>query len=102
MLALRRSNRLTVANLDDNWLVGVAARELPDGSPGVEGAADGDSVLGGAERDAVLRTLEAFKWNVSAAATRLHLSRRTMYRKMHRHGLLRRAFAETASGRNLK
>ena len=102
MLALRRSNRLTVANLDDNWLVGVTGRELPDGSPGVEDAADGDSVLGGAERDALLRTLEAFKWNVSAAATRLHLSRRTMYRKMHRHGLLRRAFAETASGRNLK
>jgi transcriptional regulator of acetoin/glycerol metabolism len=101
MLALRNSNRLTVANLDDNWLVGAVADEPRTGSAGVEDAADGDSVLGSAERDALLRTLEAFKWNVSAAATRLHLSRRTMYRKMHRHGLLRRAFTETASGRSL-
>jgi transcriptional regulator of acetoin/glycerol metabolism len=101
MLALRNSNRLTVANLDDNWLVGAVADEPRTGPAGVEDAADGDSVLGSAERDALLRTLEALKWNVSAAATRLHLSRRTMYRKMHRHGLLRRAFTETASGRSL-
>jgi transcriptional regulator of acetoin/glycerol metabolism len=101
MLALRSSNRLTVANLDDSWLGGVTSGEPPDGPPGVEGAADGDSVLSGAERDALVRTLAAFKWNVSAAATCLHLSRRTMYRKMHRHGLLRRAYTERASGRNL-
>jgi DNA-binding NtrC family response regulator len=28
---------------------------------------------------------------VSAAAARLHISRRTIYRKIHRHGLLRHA-----------
>jgi sigma-54 dependent transcriptional regulator, acetoin dehydrogenase operon transcriptional activator AcoR len=33
--------------------------------------------------------LEMCEWNVSAAAARLHISRRTIYRKIHRHGLLR-------------
>src|SRR2546430_15694119 len=37
----------------------------------------------------LFRSLEAFHWNISAAASRLHLSRRTLYRKMHRHGLAR-------------
>ena len=31
--------------------------------------------------------LESCQWNVSAAAARLHISRRTIYRKIHRHGL---------------
>jgi transcriptional regulator of acetoin/glycerol metabolism len=48
-------------------------------------------VLSGAERDALRRMLESCQWNVSAAAARLHISRRTIYRKIHRHGLLRHA-----------
>ena len=43
------------------------------------------------ERDALRRMLESCQWNVSAAAARLHISRRTIYRKIHRHGLLRHA-----------
>ena len=35
------------------------------------------------------RTLEACRWNISATAVRLHLSRRTIYRKMYRHGIAR-------------
>jgi transcriptional regulator of acetoin/glycerol metabolism len=52
---------------------------------------DSGSVLSHAERDALRRTLEMCQWNVSAAAARLHISRRTIYRKIHRHGLLRHA-----------
>ena len=46
-------------------------------------------VLGSAECDALRRTLEACRWNISATAVRLHLSRRTIYRKMYRHGIAR-------------
>jgi sigma-54 dependent transcriptional regulator, acetoin dehydrogenase operon transcriptional activator AcoR len=90
MLALRTSDRLTVADFNERWLDGAAAE-----NPGAEEAplpgADGDSVLSDAERDALRRTLETCQWNVSAAAARLHISRRTIYRKIHRHGLLRHA-----------
>jgi sigma-54 dependent transcriptional regulator, acetoin dehydrogenase operon transcriptional activator AcoR len=48
-------------------------------------------VLSEAERNALRQTLEMCHWNVSAAAARLHISRRTIYRKIHRHGLLRHA-----------
>ena len=48
-----------------------------------------ESTLELAERDALRRTLESCQWNVSAAAARLNISRRTIYRKIHRHGLLR-------------
>jgi transcriptional regulator of acetoin/glycerol metabolism len=48
-------------------------------------------MLSDAERNALRRTLEMCQWNVSAAAERLHISRRTIYRKIHRHGLLRHA-----------
>jgi transcriptional regulator of acetoin/glycerol metabolism len=49
----------------------------------------GDDVLGSAECDALRRTLKACRWNISATAVRLHLSRRTIYRKMYRHGIAR-------------
>ena len=93
MLALRASDRLTLADFNEEWLVGGAA-QTPDLARCSEqpGDVDEGGVLSGAERDAMRRTLEACRWNVSAAAARLHISRRTMYRKMHRHGLVRRGF----------
>jgi transcriptional regulator of acetoin/glycerol metabolism len=95
MLALRASERLTLADFSEEWLVGAAAPPQilarTDEQPG-DVDEDGEGVLSGAERDAMRRTLEACRWNVSAAAARLHISRRTMYRKMHRHGLVRRGF----------
>jgi len=51
--------------------------------------AAGADVLGSAECDALRRTLEACRWNISATAVRLRLSRRTIYRKMYRHGIAR-------------
>lgn len=53
---------------------------------------DNADVLGSAECDALRRTLEACRWNISATAVRLHLSRRTIYRKMYRHGIARHVF----------
>jgi len=91
MLALRSGDTLTLADLREEWLAGAA----PDaagrtGAPAVA-EAEGESVLSGAEREALRRTLETCQWNVSAAAARLQISRRTIYRKIHRHGLLRHA-----------
>src|SRR2546430_15730112 len=89
MLALRSSNRLTLADFNDSWLTGATRPEEPTMESGSPAEADVENVLGSAECDALRRTLEAFHWNISAAASRLHLSRRTLYRKMHRHGLAR-------------
>jgi transcriptional regulator of acetoin/glycerol metabolism len=85
---------------------GVAAAVVPaattsPGLPAAPGAraenlqalpridASSHDVLGSAECDALRRTLEACRWNISATAIRLHLSRRTIYRKMYRHGIAR-------------
>jgi len=90
MLALRGSDRLTLADFSDEWLLGGTAtqtQQVGESAAGTDAADEG--VLSGAERDAMRRTLESCRWNVSAAAARLHISRRTMYRKMHRHGLVR-------------
>jgi sigma-54 dependent transcriptional regulator, acetoin dehydrogenase operon transcriptional activator AcoR len=93
MLALRGSDRLTLADFSEDWLAGGAAVPAPSNEvQPVDVDADGESVLSGAEREALRRTLEGCRWNVSAAAARLHISRRTMYRKMHRHGLVRHGF----------
>jgi transcriptional regulator of acetoin/glycerol metabolism len=89
MLALRGSDTLTLADFREEWLAGCIAgdalRSEADG--GADG--DGESALSGAEREALRRVLDSCRWNVSAAAARLHISRRTIYRKIHRHGLLR-------------
>jgi len=91
MLALRTVDRLTLAEFNEAWLAGVPAEETP-GAPAAQLlAGDGESVLSDAEREALRRVLEMCHWNVSAAAARLHISRRTIYRKIHRHGLLRHA-----------
>jgi sigma-54 dependent transcriptional regulator, acetoin dehydrogenase operon transcriptional activator AcoR len=90
MLALRTSERLTLADFKEEWLGGTTQHNVAaDAAPLPEG--DGESVLSDAERNALRRILEICHWNVSAAAARLHISRRTIYRKIHRHGLLRHA-----------
>jgi sigma-54 dependent transcriptional regulator, acetoin dehydrogenase operon transcriptional activator AcoR len=91
MLALRSGDRLTLADLKEEWLRGAPADSSAAGTaPAVPESAAQD-VLGQAERDALRHILEMCEWNVSAAAARLHISRRTIYRKIHRHGLLRHA-----------
>jgi transcriptional regulator of acetoin/glycerol metabolism len=91
MLALRGSQRLTIADFNEDWLAGAAPEESARSDAEAVLDADGESVLSGAEREALRRMLESCQWNVSAAAARLHISRRTIYRKIHRHGLLRHA-----------
>jgi transcriptional regulator of acetoin/glycerol metabolism len=41
-----------------------------------------------AERTALLRELERLHWNVSRTATALNISRNTLYRKLHKHGIV--------------
>ena len=86
MLALRCTERLTLADFNEEWLAGSS-----DCEPQAAAEDHGESVLSDAEREALRRMLENCQWNVSAAAARLHISRRTIYRKIHRHGLLRHA-----------
>jgi len=90
MLALRSCDRLTLTDFNERWLDGGAAEAPADGPCASADGAEA-SMLSEAERDALRRTLEMCQWNVSAAAARLHISRRTIYRKIHRHGLLRHA-----------
>src|SRR6202040_180230 len=97
MLALRSTNHLTLADFNDSWLAGATRTEEPTVQSGKPVEAAVENVLSSAECDALRRTLEAFHWNISAAASRLHLSRRTLYRKMHRHGLVRHAAAYGAA-----
>jgi transcriptional regulator of acetoin/glycerol metabolism len=106
MLALRSSDRLTLADFSEDWLAGgtvAPARSSEVRKAGIDevDADDGEGVLSGAERDALRRTLEGCRWNVSAAAARLHISRRTMYRKMHRHGLVRHGLNGAPGARGL-
>jgi sigma-54 dependent transcriptional regulator, acetoin dehydrogenase operon transcriptional activator AcoR len=90
MLALRESDYLSLEDFDESWLAGGgnASPRATEATPAVAQQQDGD-VLSSAECDALRRTLEACNWNVSAVAARLNLSRKTVYRKMHRHGLER-------------
>ena len=87
MLALRTADVLTLADCKEEWLAGDTAEGSAAATRPPEG--DGESALSDAEREALRRMLETCHWNVSAAAARLHISRRTIYRKIHRHGLLR-------------
>ncbi|MDE2149670.1 MAG: sigma-54-dependent Fis family transcriptional regulator [Gammaproteobacteria bacterium] len=93
MLALREGDRMTLADLQEDWLSATApisaAATSAAPAPKADGGAEDDDLLGCAEREALLRILHATHWNVSAAAARLRLSRKTMYRKMHRHGIQR-------------
>jgi transcriptional regulator with PAS, ATPase and Fis domain len=91
MLALRSGEHLTLADFNEEWLAGCVAEDVSRTDADAALDVEGESVLSGAERDALRRMLESCQWNVSAAAARLHISRRTIYRKIHRHGLLRHA-----------
>lgn len=55
------------------------------------GSAPARDTLAMAERAALLDALEHCGWNISDAARKLGLARKTLYRKMSRHGLQRTA-----------
>nr|MBV6631211.1 sigma-54-dependent Fis family transcriptional regulator [Oceanococcus sp. HetDA_MAG_MS8] len=46
-----------------------------------------ETALEAAEREALLRTIEANRWNMTNAAKQLQMSRNTLYRKLKRHGI---------------
>jgi sigma-54 dependent transcriptional regulator, acetoin dehydrogenase operon transcriptional activator AcoR len=79
--ALCEDHRITLADLPS---------ELRETGPKTEpaGTAEGElNALDFAERDALLRVLEAMHWNVSRVAKDLSLSRNTLYRRMKRYGI---------------
>lgn len=86
MLALRDSDCLTLEDFPDQRLLGVGSSDISHAQPPPPDNAD---VLGLAEREALLRILDSCRWNVSEAAERLQVSRKTLYRKIHRHALKR-------------
>lgn len=86
MLALRESDYLTLEDFPDQSLLGIPPNSLADEQPPPP---DSANALGLAERDALLRILDSCRWNVSEAAERLQVSRKTLYRKIHRHEIKR-------------
>ena len=65
---------------------------LPDALPGVAPAADGAMALAAqvdrAERAAIETALRACAGNVALAAEQLQVPKKTLYDKLHRHGLV--------------
>jgi transcriptional regulator of acetoin/glycerol metabolism len=62
----------------------------PTPQPGSTGASANapDSALDAAEQEALLEELEKCRWNMTATAKSLNMSRATLYRKMKKHGIV--------------
>jgi transcriptional regulator of acetoin/glycerol metabolism len=65
----------------------MAAPALPEALPAAAPDAPGGTPLAAAERAALLATIEKNRWNMSATAQQLGISRNTLYRKIKRHGI---------------
>lgn len=78
LVGLSEGGMIRVSDLPDDLLLGDESLELP---------ARPNNPLDVAERDAILRELEAAHWNVTRVASKLTLSRNTLYRKMKRYGI---------------
>ncbi|MCF7992051.1 MAG: sigma-54-dependent Fis family transcriptional regulator [Thiohalocapsa sp.] len=78
LVGLSEGGVIRVGDLPDDLLLGEDSLELP---------ARPSNPLDVAERDAILRELEAAHWNVTRVASKLTLSRNTLYRKMKRYGI---------------
>ncbi len=80
----------TLVGLSEDGVIGLG--DLPDEMFSGESPEPGDggrpsSPLDIAERDAIIREMEAAHWNVTRVASKLSLSRNTLYRKMKRFGI---------------
>jgi len=83
MIARRTTDRLDLSDLPSDY--GLGARRPGAQTPALE--ADCLNALAKAERDALLRELEAESGNISHVAGKLGVSRNALYRKMHRLGI---------------
>lgn len=87
---MRTVLRTLLALCEDDW---IDLEDLPDevrGAPQALASVErGDDPLARAERDTLLRLLEAQCWHVSRVAAELGISRNTLYRKLQRHGIRR-------------
>ncbi len=79
----------TLVALSDEGAVGVEDLPANIRQAGVQNAAVVDaSPLADAERQAVLSVLEQQCWHMTRTAEQLGISRNTLYRKLHKHGLV--------------
>ncbi|NCC48762.1 MAG: hypothetical protein EOM13_06880 [Clostridia bacterium] len=76
LVGLSEGGVIRVDDLPDDLLLGEESLDRP---------ARPSNPLDVAERDAILRELEAAHWNVTRVASKLTLSRNTLYRKMKRY-----------------
>lgn len=78
LIGLCDNNRITIDDLPEEIFSGS---ELGEPRQRVRPS----NPLDIAERDAIIRELEAAHWNVTRVATKLNISRNTLYRKMKRY-----------------
>ncbi len=88
---LCRDHVIRLSNLPQEILDGdflpPSTQEASNGDAG-EAIGSPSTALREAERAALLRELERLRWNVSRTARALNVSRNTLYRKMHKHGIV--------------
>ncbi len=82
LLALCEDDRIGLDDLPEELRVAPSAQAAAEMSEGP---------LAQAERDTLLRLLDAQRWHVSRVAAELGISRNTLYRKLQRHGIRRHA-----------
>jgi transcriptional regulator of acetoin/glycerol metabolism len=80
LIGLCEENLIRLEDVPEELFVG-------ESSDGESASSRPTDPLAVAERDAILRELEAAHWNVTRVASKLTLSRNTLYRKMKRYGI---------------
>jgi transcriptional regulator of acetoin/glycerol metabolism len=93
--ALCRDDVIRLSNLPQE-ILDTETRPLPLAAPLVASATDHvvpppstpSAALREAECAALLRELERMRWNISRTAQTLGISRNTLYRKIHKHGIV--------------
>jgi sigma-54 dependent transcriptional regulator, acetoin dehydrogenase operon transcriptional activator AcoR len=81
MAGLCEGNVIHLEDLPEGILDATGNRQAMQSRP------QPSSPLAIAERDTILRELEAARWNVTRVAAKLNISRNTLYRKMNRYGV---------------
>ncbi|MEN0109038.1 MAG: helix-turn-helix domain-containing protein, partial [Pseudomonas sp.] len=79
----------TLVALCDGERIGLADLPAELRKPARVAHATVEQPLHAAERSTLLSTLEQQHWHMSRTAEQLGISRNTLYRKMHKHGIKR-------------